>query len=337
MPELETQPVERLEWHKPAWRWFDNAASAGRLPQAVLLVGSGGLGKRMFARQLVRHLLVDAENIDPAKRENRLRQLEAGSHADFRQLSPLEGKQVISVDQVRELTSKAMLTSRYGGSRVILIEPAEAMTKSAANALLKCLEEPPLGTVFILVSDQAARLPITVRSRCQAVTFSPPSTANALEWLSRQGIPANDAELALALVGNGPLKAAELLNRGTVDEFRLLTAGLELLIAAKGNPVSVAGQILSDGRDAEKARLLCDWLSLLVAELIKSQLAVASKSGGIKLSPTMEAFSKAVVLTDFFQYLERINAAKLSVAGNANPLLAIESILVPWARKLRVG
>lgn len=335
--ELVTQTQERLGWHQPAWRWFDNSVAAGRLPQAMLLVGSAGLGKRMFARQLVRHLLVDTDSVDPAQRDNRLHQLEAGSHADFRQLSPLEGKKVISVDQVRELTAKAMLTSRYGGSRVILVEPAEAMNSAAANALLKCLEEPPIGTVFILVSDQPTRLPITIRSRCQTVSFSAPSSADALEWLSQQGVPQSDAELALALVGNGPLKAAELLNQEVVEEFRQLASALELLIDAKSNPVSVAGQILSDGRDADKARLLCDWLSLLLAQMLKSHLSVASASAGIRLSPAMETFSKAVALSDFFQYLERINAAKLSLAGNAAPLLTIESILVPWSRKLRVG
>jgi DNA polymerase-3 subunit delta' len=337
MAELVIQPQERLDWHQPAWRWFDNAVAGGRLPQAMLLVGSAGLGKRMFARQLVRHLLVDADDVDPAQRENRMHQLEAGSHADFRQLSPLEGKKGISVDQVRELTAKAMLTSRYGGSRVILVEPAEAMNSAAANALLKCLEEPPIGTVFILLSDQPARLPITIRSRCQTVNFSSPSVAAALEWLSQRGVPQSDAELALALVGNGPFKAAELLKEELVEEFRQLTAALEMLIEAKSNPVSLAGQILTDGRDAEKAALLCDWLSLLVAGLLKSKLSVRSKSGGIALSPALEAFSKAVALSDFFQYLERINAAKLSLAGNANPLLAIESILVPWSRKLRIG
>lgn len=337
MSELDIQTSARLAWHKPAWRWFDNATSAGRLPQAMLLTGGAGLGKRMFARQLVRHLLVDADDVDPAQRENRLHQLEAGSHADFRQLSPLEGKQGISVEQVRDLTAKAMLTSRYGGARVILIEPAEKMNSSAANALLKCLEEPPIGTVFILVSDQPARLPITIRSRCQNVNFAAPSTNVAMSWLSQQGIESGDASLALALVGNGPLKAIKLLEEGVVDEFRQLSAGLDSLIEAKSNPVSVAASVLSDARDADKARLLCDWLSLLVNQSLKVNLQVESSSAAISLSPTMMAFSKAVALTDFFQYLERISAAKISVSGNGSPILAIESILVPWSRKLRVG
>lgn len=337
MPELAMPQTERLAWHAPAWRWFDNAVAGGRLPQAMLLLGSAGLGKRLFARQLVRHLLVDADNVDASQRENRLHQLEAGSHADYRQLSPLEGKQGISVDQVRELTAKAMLTSRYGGSRVILIEPAEAMTSSAANALLKCLEEPPIGTVFILVSDQPARLPITIRSRCQAVTFSAPKLEMAMAWMSEKGIAAEDAALALALVGNGPLKAADLVNQDTLEDFRQLLAGVEALAAGQSTAVSTASDILSDARDSEKARLLCDWLSLIVSQLLKSQLAVSSAAGGVALPASLVAFSKTVAAQDIFQYLERINATKISVSGNGAPLLAMESILVPWSRKLRVG
>lgn len=337
MSELLSPTCERLDWHQAAWRWFDNAMATERLPQAMLLVGGEGLGKRVFARQVVRHLLVDADDISPTQRSNRLHQLEAGSHADFRQLSPLEGKQGISVDQIRQLTAKTMLTSRYGGARVILIDPAESMNSSAANALLKCLEEPPMGTVFILVSDQPARLPVTIRSRCQTISFSAPTATDGLAWLVQSGVATEQAQLALALVGNGPLKAKALVETGVLDAFRECVACIDTLILNRGNPVSVAAQLLPDVRDAEAACQLCDWLSLLLAAILKTHLDVDSHAGGIVLSVPMKRFAKTIALSDLFQYLERVSAAKSSLLGNAGPLLTIESLLVPWSRKLRVG
>lgn len=336
MAEFDTPSVEPLQWHQPAWRWFDNATSAGRLPQAMLLTGGRGLGKRLFARQLVKLLLVDADNVAEEQRKNRLKQLEAGSHADFRQLNPAEGKQIISVDQIRELTTKAMLTSRYGGARVILIEPAEAMNTAAANALLKCLEEPPAGTVFILVSDQPARLPITIRSRCQVVNFQAPAASVAMDWLAEQGVNEANAAIALTLAGNGPLRAMQLIDADTINSYRQFSQALEALTGGKGNPVSAAATLLPDGRDVQTATQLCDWINVTVSQLLKVKLAVSPQAGKAELSPVLQQFAESVAHDDAFKYLERVSSAKIALTGNASPLLTIESILAPWSRKLRV-
>src|SRR5215510_13416625 len=117
------------------------------------------------------------------------RLFEAGSHPDFRRMEPsaedagadasvtqaasagMRGARVITVGQVRELAQFLDLTSHFGGAKVVLIQPAERMHASAANALLKTLEEPTAETLFLLVADQPNKLPVTVRSRCMRVDF----------------------------------------------------------------------------------------------------------------------------------------------------------------------
>ena len=91
--------------------------------------------------------------------------------------------------------------------RVALVHPAEDMNPNAANALLKGLEEPPAGAMFILVSHRPAQLLPTIRSRCVALPVPIPPREAALQWLSGQGI--KDAERWLAYAGGAPLRALD--------------------------------------------------------------------------------------------------------------------------------
>jgi DNA polymerase-3 subunit delta' len=100
-----------------------------------------------------------------------------------------------------------------------LLNPAEAMNRATANAILKALEEPIAGTLFILVSSEPYRLLPTIRSRCQTIPMRPPPAARAVEWLRQAGV--SDGEQWLALAGGSPLLALEL---GAKNERVLLDA-----------------------------------------------------------------------------------------------------------------
>ena len=106
-------------------------------------------------------------------------------------------------------------------AKVVLIQPADRLHPSAANALLKTLEEPRPGTTFILVSDRPQRLPATVRSRCFRVDFLAPQPQAATEWLRAKGI--RDPEIALAQAGFAPLAAEELEQSGFWGRRRALS------------------------------------------------------------------------------------------------------------------
>ena len=113
----------------------------------------------------------------------------------------------IKIDQVRELADFLYVRSHRGAMRVALVHPAEDMNENASNALLKGLEEPPAGAMFILVSHRPAQLLPTIRSRCVAVPVPIPPREAALKWLSGQGI--KDAERWLAYAGGAPLRALD--------------------------------------------------------------------------------------------------------------------------------
>ena len=209
-------------WHKSE---LDRLlARKERLPHALLLRGTQGIGKLAFAEALARALLCEKPAPDGSAcgRCASCGWMGQGSHPDFRRLEPdsllaerddaergSEKKEKAStqipVEQARALAGFINVSSHRGGSKVILIHPAEALNVSAANALLKGLEEPPSRTYFLLVAHRWNQLLPTIRSRCQNLALPQPSTAEGRAWLKEQGL--SDPELALAQAGNAPLLA----------------------------------------------------------------------------------------------------------------------------------
>ena len=220
-----------------------------RLPHAMLVHGARGLGKLALAERIAQLLL--CENADSARRPcgvcDGCRWFLAGNHPDFRRIEPEalakvppepeeeEGSEgparrakqpslEIKVDQVRELASFLNLRSHRGRLRVALVHPAEDMNPNAANALLKGLEEPPAGAIFILVSHRPAQLLPTIRSRCVAIPVPIPSRETSLAWLADQGI--KDAERWLAYGGGAPLRAVDYAADAPALERMLQSPGM---------------------------------------------------------------------------------------------------------------
>lgn len=207
--------------------WNRLAEMRGRLPHALLFHGRPGIGKLHLAAVLAQSLL--CENQSKAGLAcgscSACGWFAAGNHPDYRlvqseALAPADedaeaeadeeskkkpSKQ-IKIEQIRALSDFLNVGSHRRGHRVVLIHPAESMNPGAANALLKSLEEPSAGVVFLLVSHQPRRLLATVRSRCHALALSLPPRALSLRWLQEQGSKATAA--ALAFAGDAPLAAA---------------------------------------------------------------------------------------------------------------------------------
>ncbi len=236
----------RLIGQQPAESAFLSAYNAGRLHHGWLISGPRGVGKATLAWRIARFLLatpdsdggmfappspdtLDIADSNPIARrllalsESRLHLLRCGLDEKGEKL-----RQVIRVDEVRKLITFFNLSAADGGRRVAIIDAADEMNPSAANALLKLLEEPPPMVTFLLISHQPGRLLPTIRSRCRELRLSPLSPADLSDALTQAGgaiDPADSTALA-ELAGGSVGEAFRLTN---LDGLKLYATLIRLL------------------------------------------------------------------------------------------------------------
>jgi DNA polymerase-3 subunit delta' len=178
-------------WLKAPLETLEQAFTSGRLGHAWLLTGPRGIGKLNLALAFGASLLGTRGNSPPQNLEATLAGLAmrqrhdpSDRHPDLHWLQPEADKLTIGVEQIRSMSQALSLKGFGGRAKVVVMEPAEAMTTAAANALLKTLEEPTPSTYLLLISHQPGRLMSTVRSRCQTLIVKAPARDEAAQWLS---------------------------------------------------------------------------------------------------------------------------------------------------------
>ena len=154
---------------------------------------------------------------------------------------PEEGK-ALPVERIRELIDFMLKSAYGGGARVAAIYPAESMRRSAANSLLKILEEPQPDSYLLLVAENTQPLPATIISRCRLVRVPAVAPDEAIAWLSRQSEGVN-WDNAVRLAGGGPLRARELHDQGLDERARTMSGQLAALERRRTTPVEVAAQL----------------------------------------------------------------------------------------------
>ena len=220
-------------WLESTWQRL--LSTRDRPAQALLLAGPHGVGKGALAQAWAQALLCEAPLPDGAACGDcpACHWLETGAHPDFRLLTlqektSKEGETklaaAIEVEQAREVVDFVQLSTYRAGFRVVLVNPANSLNLAAANALLKVLEEPPLNTVFVLVSDQPRQLLPTIRSRCMRLDLGLPAADEAARWLAEQQVA--DPATLLALAGGAPLDALNWIEGADLDARQMILDGL---------------------------------------------------------------------------------------------------------------
>ena len=261
-----------------------------RLPHALLLHGPAGVGKLALAERFAQLLVCEAKKQGggPCGRCDGCRWFAAASHPDIRYLEPeslgryaqaaeegeepkaKEGKPStqIRIEQARALGDFVHMVSHRGGRRVAIVHPAEDMNTATANSLLKNLEEPPAGAVFLLVSHRPARLLPTIRSRCVPVPVPVPDQKAAAAWLAKQGL--KNAERWLAFAGGAPLRALEYASGERGEAIERVLRGV-----ASGDR-----HALGDVKVREDLEHLAEVLQKLALDRAFSMLTGRGKYGG---------------------------------------------------------
>jgi len=265
-----------------------SAWSSGRLPHGWLIAGPKGIGKATLAYRFARYALAGGPRPDslalPADHPV-FRRVAAGGHSDLLALERegagegAERRTVIPVDDVRRANTFLRLTAGEGGWRVLIVDSADDLNDSAANALLKILEEPPGRSLVLIVSHAPGGLPATIRSRCCRVVL-PRLATPTVETLLGRHVPelGADERAALARLAEGSIgRALALHEAGGLALYREIIDLLATVPRLDTTALHKFGEKLAR-REAEPAYrtasdLLLWWLARLVRTGATGELA----------------------------------------------------------------
>ena len=317
-------------WQEDIWQ--RTLADKSKLHHALLLKGQAGIGKIDFAVALAKSLLCE----QPGHQHQACGHcpscgwFDQDNHPDFRLISPEQDsakdeegvkptkkKTQILIEQIRGLSEFLSLSShKSDGLRIVLLHPAESLNLASANALLKVLEEPPPGVMFILVANQAQKILPTIMSRCQKVDMPVPSKDQAIIWMQHQGIA--DAEAVLSYAGGSPLRAGEEVGQSAIASIAICQ---QLLGGAKVDIFQTASACLELGME-NAINTLQKWCyDLLLSKMTqKTRYHLAQASG-------IQKISKHADLSALLDFLRKLDEAKKSATHPLNNDLQLTRLL----------
>ena len=334
-------PFRDLIGQERAIRFLHRALMTGRIAHAYLFTGPAGVGKRAaalaFAQALnceMKQQSADSCQLTAAQDgcgDCRIcRNIANGRHPDVQVIEP-DGA-TVKIEQIRTLEADAALASYEAQWKVFILDRAERMTEQAANALLKTLEEPARGTVFILLTSTVSALLPTIVSRCQTVTFSPLPNGQIEALLREKGIEPSQARL-IASLSQGSIE------RALSPEVASLSKTRDLLLEELGRGlhdgpatlVELAEKLVKDREKLQQQlEILSAWFrDLMVAKTSGRRDWLVNDDRGEEIAHQVEGTPLDVILDG----LRAIHAVMDNLSRNANPRLSMEDLLL----RLREG
>jgi DNA polymerase-3 subunit delta' len=327
-----------LPWHRDALAQV--LAIRERMPHALLVHGPGGIGKAEFGRALAAGALCESPRGGLACQAcASCHWFSQGNHPDYREIVPEVAEEegeaeadtakadkakslVIKIEQVRAVADFVALSTHRAGFRVLFLHPAESLHPSAANALLKTLEEPPAGTLIVLASDRPARLLATIRSRCRMLALGVPPRDAALAWLREQGV--SEPQTALASAGGAPLLARALAAPEEAELRRRVVTEL----AKPGGADALA---LSPAVDRESVEQFLYWMQTWVADLARARVAGDIRHHSDQAA-AVRSRARAADLDALFALDRELAEARRLAAHPLNTRLLAEHLLMAYNR-----
>ncbi len=325
--------------------FLQRALMTGRVAHAYLFSGPAGVGKRAaalaFAQALncdMKQRLADSDQLTAAQDGcgvcRSCRNIVNGLHPDVQVIEP-DGA-TVKIEQIRTLEADAALVPYEAQWKVFILDSAERMTEQAANALLKTLEEPARGTMFILLTGTVSALLPTIVSRCQIVTFSPLPHGQIEALLREKGMESSRARL-IASLSRGSIE------RAFSQEVASLPATRDLLLEGVGRglhdgPAALVELAEKLAKDREKLQqqleILSAWLrDLMVAKASGRTDWLVNHDRGDAIARQAEGASLDAILDG----LRAVHAAMDNLVRNANPRLSTEDLLLRLREALPSG
>ena len=317
--------------------------AGGRVPHGMLFAGPEGVGKKEFALELARGLIcksggcedcpvcgrIGVFNFPGQDDKDEHKKVILSGHPDVGIVIPY--KRNILVDAIRDLEREANFRPFEGGKRVFIIENAEKMNDSAANALLKTLEEPPPTTHLILVTSRPDSLLQTIRSRCQMIRFAPVSVDEMVPLLVSEGKSSEDARLAARVSGGSVGRALAM----DIGEFRAARDAMLAVIRSALVTGDIAMMLrtseqLGDARNKDRFEENIGILQTLVRDLFAMR-AGASEIVNADIADDLQDLAEEAGSTRLSKWQMEIEDLLASLNVNVNKRVAVDGLFVSMA------
>lgn len=334
--------MQALPWQTEIWGRLTRARAQNQLAHAWLVSGPHGVGKKPLIAAWVAAMLCeqpDAEGVACGVCGS-CKMLLSGGHPDAHLLT-LDGhlglafnaslqrkdgithrepeksskRKEIAVDGTRSLIDALHVASHRQGNKIAVIAPAQELSRSAADALLKTIEEPTPNTYLILIADQALSLSPTLRSRCRPLRLGIPPASTVLGWLRTQ-VPESSSEVcsaALSLARGAPFTALEQLQQGEVSPAIGWRVALDEIALGRGDPMKLAAAI-----EDENVIAFLHCCQVWLVDLLSKQATEGGQISGRKVA----------------EMNNELHDAHRRLDANARVQLVLEAMLIGWLRLL---
>jgi DNA polymerase III subunit delta' len=313
------QENTKLFGHEEAQAFLAQSYHSGKGHHAILIEGQEGIGKATLAFRFANHVLnnpsfADAPEMlaDPDPTSPAFRQIASGASHNLLHLSrpadPKTGKlkSGITVDEVRRAGKFFSQTSGTGNWRIVIVDTADELNRSAANAILKMLEEPPKRAMFLVLSHAPGKLLPTIRSRCLPLVLRPLEEQELLQALAHLGIalPPETSSRILGLAGGSVAQAIKLINYGGLE----IIDAFETVLSGKGPAQRKAMHKLADAVAQKDSDTLYGFFTDHIGTFVSEKARAAAIEGDLNraygLSRLHSAISERFTVADAYN-LER--------------------------------
>ncbi len=317
---------ENISGHEQNKRFLKQLLLSGKRTSSLLFLGPGGIGKKMLAAAFAKDFLCTSE-ILPCRGCASCRAFAANGHPDFllvEQSAP--GKEIV-IDQIKEIARQAAFAPNLSNHKVCIIDAADYMNLTAANSLLKLLEEPPRFWLFILIANSAAKLLPTIRSRVIQLRFEALPANTIEDILKKEGaLPAEAATLAHLADGSAGAGLAMLKGDTLGCRDKSLTV-LEQLPTKQ--PLQMIAQYpWPEKTTGEDGRLFLEMMLYILRDGLLDKEGMAANAYNIDVLPRIKKCFADWHSAKIKNIIKIVQESYMAIASNASGKVVWEAMLV---------
>jgi DNA polymerase III subunit delta' len=321
---------------------FERTVKRCRLAHAYLFSGPAGVGKRLFATELARALFCEQRGgrLEACDSCPSCVQVAAGSHPDLSITGRPEESLEIPIDTMREFCQGFGLKPARGRGRIAILDDADDLNDESANCFLKTLEEPPQGSLLLLIGTSPDRQLLTIRSRCQLVTFAPLGNESMRAVLQSHRIADADLDRLVAIGQGSPGRALALADPSLWDFRRQFLATLEKSPFTAFEQMRVWMRFIEEaGKESALQRRRAAILVNLVLDFFR-QVLIAQSAGAFQSvfgpaeSESIQRLAARLSAERLLDILERLLQAEQQIERRVQLVLVVEAMLDALAQQL---